>query len=444
MLDLAPLRKNREFVLLLTGEIGSAIGTQTSAIAYPLLALAISGSPATAGALGFARALPWVLFSLPAGALVDRLDRRRIMLACDVVALGMMASVAIVLALGQLRLPHLFAAGFVEGGAYVFLHLCYAGAMKQLVAQEQLPDAVAYSAARESVAHLVGPPVGGALYGVSRSLPFVTNAVSYLVSLASLLLIRTPFQEARPQRPGQILTEVREGLTWLWRQPFLRTSLLLVGAGNFYTNAVGFTLIVVARGNGASSALIGAMLAVLAAGGILGVTAAPFLRRRVGARTIVVGYSWVAAAVVVPIVLTSHPIAWGVIFAVLVFLGPTWNAIVDGYRISITPDRLQGRVSSADNLIAFSAIPLGPLIAGVLLETFSGDTALLALGCFMLAIAVIGNMSRSLRGPLTPEASAKQPDQRASGHDEERGRNNFASDQLGAPKEKRREQDGPE
>jgi hypothetical protein len=100
-------------------------------------------------------------------------------------------------------------------------------------------------------------------------------------------------------------------------------------------------------------------------------------------------------------VIASHPLALGAIAAVLAFFGPTWNAVVDGYRISITPDHLQGRVSSADNLLAFSAIPLAPLVAGLLLEATGGDVTLVSLGALMLALAVVGTLSRSLRVPLS-------------------------------------------
>lgn len=387
-------------MFLWVGEVASELGTRTATIAYPLLVLALTGSPAAAGALGFARTVPWFLFALPAGAVVDRVNRKAVMLVSDAAAFVAMLSVGLALALGHLSLTHLFAAVFVEGSAFIFLHVAYVSSLKQLVPVAQLPDAVAYSSTRESAATLAGPPIGGLLYGFARSLPFFANAISYLVSFATLLLIKTRFQEERAERPGHLLGEIREGLRWLWHQPFLRTSLLLVGGANFFTNAVVFTLIVVSREQGASSALIGAMLATLAAGGLLGALAAPRMRRWIGGRKIVVGYNWVAAATIVPLLLVSQPLAYGAIAAVIAFFGPTWNAVVDGYRISIVPDHLQGRVSSVDNLLAFSAIPLAPLVAGLLLEGIGGDGTLIVLGTVMLTFAVIGTISRSLRVPL--------------------------------------------
>jgi MFS family permease len=395
--EATPLRRNRDFALLWTGEVASEVGTRTASIAYPLIALALTDSPAWAGALLFARTIPWFLLVLPAGVLADRLDRRRIMLACDACACAAMVTVAVALALDRLTLVHLFGAVVVEGSAFIFLHVAYAGVLKQLVRPEHVPDAVAFTAARESAATLAGPPIGGVLYGISRALPFAVNGVSYLFSFVSLMLIRKPFQETREKPSGRIVSDVREGLAWLWRQTFLRTSLLLVGGSNFFTNAVVFTLIVRARQDGASAGLIGAMLATLAAGALLGTFAARWLRRRLSARTIIVGFFWIGAVVAVPLALVSEPIALGAIFAAMQFFGPVWNTVVDGYRISIVPDELQGRVASADNLMAFSALPLGPLVAGVLIERFGGDATLLALGAFMVVVAAAGTSARSLR-----------------------------------------------
>jgi MFS family permease len=379
------------------GEAASEVGTRAASIAYPLLALALTGSPAWAGALLFARTLPWFLFVLPAGVLADRLDRRWIMLACNAAAFFAMLTVAFTLALDRLTLGHLFAVVVVDGTAFIFLHVSYAGALKQLVRVEDVPDAVAFTAARGSAAGLVGPPIGGVLYAAARALPFALNALSYLVSFMSLVLIRRPFQEARQERAGRIVSDIREGLAWLWRQPFLRISLLLVGGSNFFTSAVLLTLIVRARQDGASAGLIGAMLAVLAVGPLLGTFAARWLRNRLGSRLIVIGLFWIGALVAVALALVTHPLALGAIFAVFHFCFPVWNSVVDGYRIAIVPDRLQGRVASADNLIAFSAIPLGPLASGFLIELLGGDATLLILGTFMLIVAVAGTTARSLR-----------------------------------------------
>ena len=402
----APLRRNRDFLLLWTGQAASVLGTRTASVAYPLLALALTHSAVDAGLLAFFGRLPWFAFTLFAGAIADRADRKMVMLASDVVAAAAMTSVAAALIAGALTVPHLFAAAFAEGTAFIFMHVCQPGALRRIVPAEQVPDAIARAEAREYGTSLAGPPLGGVLYGLARSLPFGVNAISYLFSFASVLLIRTRLVDDAPAAREPVLREIREGIRWLWHQPFLRASLLLVGLVNFFSNGVSFVLVVVVRQHGGSAALIGTMLAISSVGGLLGALAAPRLRRLLPRRLVVLSIMWVGAAVSVPLAAVApHALALGTIVALVSFIGPTWNAVVDGYRISIVPDRLQGRVSSVDALLAFSAIPLAPLVAGVLIEAIGGTKTLLAFGALMLAVAVTGSASRGLQMPAEAPAT---------------------------------------
>jgi MFS family permease len=404
----SPLRRNRDFLLLWTGGATSLVGTRVAAVAYPLLALSLTRSPASAGVLVFVGRLPWFLFTLPAGVLGDRVNRKRVMLVWDAVAAAAMVSVAAALALSNLTLGHLFVAAFLEGTAFIFIHVAEPGALKQIVPPDQVPDAVAGSAARDSTASLVGPPLGGFLLEASRVFPFLVNAGSYLVSFGALLFTRTPFQEPnRRDERTRMLRDIREGIMWLWAHPFLRASLLLVGVGNFFTSGLTFILIIVVKQQTGSSGLVGIMLALLALGGLVGSIAAPRLRQVVGGRLIVVGYNWVAAVITLPLVgFMPDAVALGAVFAVLMFFGPLWNAVVDGYRISIVPDRLQGRITSVDALFAFGPVPLGPLVAGVLLESVGSTSSVFTFGAIMLVVAVIGSTSPALReGPPSRAAA---------------------------------------
>jgi MFS family permease len=401
-----PLRRNRDFLLLWTGQAASVLGTRTASIAYPLLALALTHSAVSAGLLAFFGRLPWFAFTLFAGAIADRVDRKTVMLASDAVAATAMMSIVVALAAGALTLPHLFAAAFAEGTAFIFMHVCQPGALRRIVPAEQVPDAIARAEAREYATSLTGPPLGGVLYGLARSLPFGVNAVSYLFSFASVLLIRTRLVDNAPAPREPVLREIREGIRWLWHQPFLRASLLLVGLGNFFSSGVSFVLVVVVRQHGGSAAEIGTMLAIVSVGGLLGALAAPRLRRLLPRRLVVLSIMWVGAAVSAPLAAVApHALALGAIVAIVTFIGPTWNAVVDGYRISIVPDRLQGRVSSVDALLAFSAIPLAPLVGGVLIEAIGGRATLLAFGALMLAVAITGTASRGLRIPAEAASS---------------------------------------
>jgi MFS family permease len=223
-----PLRRNRDFTLLWSGQVVSTLGSEISGLAFPLLVLSLTGSPAQAGIVGFARGLPYLLLYLPAGALVDRWNRKRVMLVADAGRAASIGSVAVWLALGRPPLAWLAVVAFVEGALFVFFQLAESAALPQIVAREQLPQAIAQNQARMQGAHVAGAPLGGALFGVSRLLPFVADAVSYAVSFVSLLFVRPAFQESREPTQTRLRTEIAEGVRWLWSQPFLRTTTLIV------------------------------------------------------------------------------------------------------------------------------------------------------------------------------------------------------------------------
>src|SRR3954468_16292414 len=196
-----PLWRNRDFIVLWSGQVVSTIGTRVTGVAYPLLVLAETGSPAKAGVVGFAQTLPYILFYLHAGALVDRWDRKRTMIVADggrTLALG---SLAIALALDEFTFAQVVVVAFVEGSLFVFFSLSESAALPQIVPKEQLPTAVAQNQARIQGADLVGQPLGGALFGLSRLLPFAADAISYSVSFVSLLFVRPAFQEQRERTP---------------------------------------------------------------------------------------------------------------------------------------------------------------------------------------------------------------------------------------------------
>ena len=243
---------------------------------------------------------------------------------------------------------------------------------------------------------LVAPPLGGSLFGLGRALPFLADAISYVFSLVSLLSIRTPFQEEREHEQVPLRTQLAEGFRWLWSHPFLRTCAILFTWVNLLFEATFLVLIVVGRRQGLSGAHIGALIAVLGLCSLAGSIASPRLQRLLSMRTIVVGSFWlqlgVAAFVLEP---NIYVLLGGAIPAA--FLGPSVNAIVIGYRVAVVPDRLTGRVNSVARTIALCGAPLGPLVAGLLLGSFSARTTVAIFGGAMLLLSVIGSVSPSIR-----------------------------------------------
>ncbi|HUZ81312.1 MAG TPA: MFS transporter, partial [Gaiellaceae bacterium] len=191
---MVPLRRNRDFMLLQVGQLLSNAGTQSTSIAYPLLVLAITHSAADAGIVAFARALPAVLFALPAGVVADRYGRKRLMIAADGVRVLAVGSLAATILLHRASFGVIAAVAFVEGSGAALFSAAQAGALRAVVPPRQLPAAAGAQTGRQAAVMLGGPPLGGALFGLARALPFLVDAVSYAFSTLSLLAMRTPFQ----------------------------------------------------------------------------------------------------------------------------------------------------------------------------------------------------------------------------------------------------------
>jgi MFS family permease len=399
-----PLRRNRDFTLLWSGQVVSTIGTQVSAIAFPLLVLALTHSPRDAGIVGFARGLPYLLLFLPAGVYVDRWNRKLVMLAADAGRAVALGSVAVWLALGRPPLAWLAIVAFVEGALFVFFQLSENAALPFVVAREHLPQAIARNQARQQGARFAGAPLGGLLYGLSHLLPFAADAASYAVSFVSLLFVRPAFQGERTRVQRSLRDEVVEGLLWLKNQRFMRVITGLVTVSNFVHQALGLVLIVRARDLGASPSLIGVMLGIGGAGSIAGALVAPTIQRLVSPPRVVIGCLWIWVAQMAALGFAPSPLALGVIGAAGFVTGPVVNTAVGSYTYALVPEEIYGRVSAASGLFAWGSMPLGSLFAGFLLGAVSARTALFVLAGILFLLALVGSGARDLRKAPVPEA----------------------------------------
>jgi MFS family permease len=391
-----PLHRNREFVLLWSGQTLSQLGSQMSLVAYPLLVLALTGSPAKAGVVGFAKTVPVAVFALPAGALADRVNRKLLMVACDGVRALALAAIPIALATGRLPYALIVAVALIDGSGFVVSYVAERGALRQLVAPEQLTDAVARNESRTFAAMLAGPPLGGLLFGIGRTVPFLTDAISYGISTASMLLIRSDFQEARPAG-GQ--RDLMEGLRWIWRRPFFRDCALLFAGSNPVFTGLYLLVVLLAKRHGASSLLVGMMLGIAAGGGLLGALLAPTLQRRLSPRLVLLGEAWVMT-LALPLLLFAHnAILLGLIVAAAELITPVTNSIVVSYRVGLAPDRLQGRVQAASTLISFSAGWTGPLVVGFMLQNTGATATILVLTGWVLLLAAGATITPAFRHP---------------------------------------------
>jgi MFS family permease len=402
-----PLRRNRDFILLQVGQALSTVGSQASAIAYTLLVLELTGSAAKAGLASFAQLAPYAIFALPAGVAVDRFNRKWLMIWADIVRVLALGSLGITIATGHVTFVQILVVAFIEGTSFVIFNIAEIGAVRSVVPAPQLQRAFATEQARLSAVYLVGPALGGALFGIARSLPFVVDAISYAFSTGTLLAMRTPFQEVREEREtAGLWTQIKEGLAWLWQHPFLRTCALLFVGGNFLYGAVYLLIIVAAERQGLSSSRIGLLVAILGVASVLGSVAAPRFLKLLPMRAVLVLSSWLAVGMVA---FVAEPNVYVLVIGLvpLYIFNPTVNAMVIGYRVALVPDRLQGRVNSVARSVALLAYPLGPLTAGLLLASYSARAVAVVVLAGFLLLAVITTVNRSIRSaPSFEEVTA--------------------------------------
>jgi len=399
-----PLWRNADYMLLWSGQVVSTLGSTASTIIYPLLILALTGSPRDAGVAGALRALPYLVLSLPVGALVDRWDRKRVMILCDVGRAIAVASIPVAMALDALTVAQIYAVSLVEGSLYVFFNIAEVAALPRVVPAIQLPEAAAQNEAGFGAANIVGPSFGAFLYqAFGRGVPFLVDALTYAVSVLSLLRIRTSFADAATRGGGRasahrdLRAEVAEGLAWLWGNPLIRFMAFITGGSNLVGAAAPLILIVLAKELGAHDAQIGVIFSVAGVGGILGSLVGGQVQKRFGFGTVIVALMW-GAAVLFPLyaLAPSWPLL-GVIGALLFFLSPIYNVVQFSYRLALIPDRLQGRVNSTFRLICFGLMPVGAALSGVLLERFGTGTTIAFFSAWLAALAVLTTVNRHVR-----------------------------------------------
>lgn len=363
------LRRNANFNRLWLGEGVSVLGDATTQVLMPAMAIALLGGPAWLGALTAATWLPWLVIGLPAGAWVDRLDGRRIMIAADLVGALSLASVPIAAVLGLLTLPQLLVVAALNGTAQVFFRTAYVGFLASIVAPEHLEEANAKVIGTESAMQVAGPGIGAALLRwTSAAYGLAVDAVSYLVSAACLWRIRPPARTA-PRADRQALgTEIREGVSYVFGDRYLRWLLVVGGLSNIGLVGYGALLLLfLAVDAGAGTAGAGLVLTVSGVGGLLGAVLAPRLARTLGSSRAMLwtGYTAGVASLLVPLAGPGWALAWPVVGLLLVAVGTVIGNVVRGaWRQRYVPQQVIGRAVTAFQLVNLGTMPLAGVLAG--------------------------------------------------------------------------------
>ena len=392
------LWRHTDFLLLWSGQAVSTLGSSVSRLALPLLVLALTQSPAQAGLVAALQAAPYLVFSLPAGALIDRWDRKRVMIRCDVARCLAYGSVPLAYATAHLSLAQLYAVALVGGTAYVFFNIAEVAALPRVVPAEHLSHATALNESATSASSLIGPGVAGLIISLGRTtlsgaaVAYLVDSLSYLISTLSLGFIRTPFQAARAPTAGRSLrTEIAEGLRFLWARHPLRALALLTMGMNLFFGPLPLAVIVLARTNlHADARTLGLIFSAASAGGLLGSLSASWVKARLRVGQAIIGaVAGIAVATPLVAVAPSVPVVLAG-FALVGAMLPIYNVVSISYRLRLVPDPLQGRVNSVFRLLALGSVPLGTALGGLLLGPIGPrvEVWMIAAGFALCAVAV--------------------------------------------------------
>jgi predicted MFS family arabinose efflux permease len=404
-----PVWRQREYLLLWGAQVVSNLGSYATGIIYPLLVLALTQSPTQVGIVSALRIGPYLLLSLPVGALIDRWNRRRVMLVCDVGRAIAVGSLPMALAFDALTMGQVYLVAVIEGTLMVFFNIAETAALPRVVAAAQLPQAVAQNQVGFAAASIAGPAAGAWLYAtMGRGWPFVVNALCFAVSAMAIWRLRARFDPAPANRHPHLAREIGEGLRWLWNDQLVRRMALITGVSNGVQAAIPLLLIVLAQQRGADEAQIGVIFSLAGIGGMVGALIGGQAQRRLRFGTVIVGTLAVQALLFPLFGLAAGAWTLGLVFGALQFFAPIYNVVQFSHRIARIPDALQGRVNSSFRLIAFVLNPVGALVCGLLIERSSALWALAFFSVVLIALAVVAALDPVIR------AEGRDPGRRPS------------------------------
>jgi MFS family permease len=315
-----------------------------------------------------AQRLPWLLFSLLSGALVDRLDRRRVMVTVDAARAAAIGLLGVAVLLDLASLPLLYAVFFALGTAETLFDSAAVSIVPAIVPREQLARANGRLLGAQMVANdLVAPPLGGLLYATAAATPFLLDAGSFAAAAALVAAIGGRFRVERPQGPPTTLrAEIAEGVRWLVGHRLLRLLAVAIALMNLTLSAALSILVLYAQERlGVGPVGYGVLLASLAVGGITASLVAERVVGRLGPATVLRVGLVIESSTHLGLALARSPLLVGGIFALFGFHAMTWSVISVSLRQELVPARLLGRVNSAYALFGVGSLSLGAVVGGL-------------------------------------------------------------------------------
>ncbi|CAN5879946.1 MFS transporter [soil metagenome] len=380
-------RLSANYWKLWTASVSSNLGDGIGTIAYPWLASTITRDGFELGLVVLATRLPWLVFSLPAGVITDRFDRRRLMVSMDVIRFALTIGVALVVLAAEshltspepiaatasgattprLLLGTVIAAAFLLGMAEVLRDNSAQTIMPAIVTPEQLERANGRLWGAEIVMNLfVGPPIAGLLLAVSLALPFVVHGGTFAVAAVLVLLIGGSFRTAAEPGPrASFRAQLSEGFSWLWRHPLFRPMALILGIMNGLTTlALATYVLFVQEILGLEATAFGVLMTAGAVGGVVGSLAAERVVGWIGKGASLFSTLIGGGATLIVTGLTSSAVLVWAMFSITSFLAVVWNVITVSLRQRVIPDGMLGRVNSVYRFFGWGMMSIGALIGG--------------------------------------------------------------------------------
>jgi MFS family permease len=378
------------FTRLWTASTISNLGDGVVFAAFPLIVASLTRDPIAVSVLAFSLRLPWLLFALPAGVIVDRNDRRRLMVAADLIRATALGLLALALAAGDTALLLLYLAGFLVGMAETIFDSAAEAFLPAIVETPQLSKANGRLVSARWVANsFIGPPLGALLFAAAVWLPVGVDAITFLAAAVLVVTIGGTFAADRTRATNTVRADIVAGVRWLWNHRLLRTTALMAGGYNLVVSGMVAILVLFAQDEvGLSDLGFGLVLAALGVGGLVGGLVAGRIEKRFGTANALILTVMTAATAATILGFTSNAIVMG--GAILAFGVATtlWNVVAISLRQELTPDKMRGRAAAAGKMLAYGAEPIGALIGGLVAAWIGLRAPMLVAGAGLALMAL--------------------------------------------------------
>lgn len=402
-----PLRRNRDFVLLMGGQAGSRVGTSMTTLALVMLGFAITGSSALAGVVSAVYGIAMAVTMLPAGAVVDRINRKTMMVVTSAIGAAVLASVPVAGLVARVTYPQLIIVAALGGMLSCFYDPAEAAALKSVVPAHQLGPAMATNQARSSAAGLIGPPISGVLYGVGRTIPFAVDAATYLIAAVCTALVRHPLPAPQRHHKQHLLRDVAEGIGWIQRARPVRDLVLSTMVSNCAFTGAAAAVLLSLQQSGTPSAQLGILQASYGVAAVVGSLLAPrvLARFRIGSAVQLAFWVFVLTEL---LAVFQGSIWWmGACIAAANLVVPTSNTAMSAFEMHVTPQALLGRSGAATSFGRIVMIPIGSAVAGILVQSVGRAPALIVFAALMAVAAVMATVSKPITAvPKTTDLHA--------------------------------------